>query len=59
MTMSASEAEEAAFKEHEAPSWEGDPVARDAAVRWHLRGWEAGVEWALAGVVGQEGENRG
>lgn len=46
MTMSAREAEEAAFKEHDAPSWEDDPVARDAAVRWHLRGFQAGAQWA-------------
>ena len=31
---------EDAFKKHEdAPSWEEDPVGRDAAVRWHMRGF--------------------
>ena len=54
--MNANEAEEAAFKEHEAPSWEDDPVARDAAVRWHLRGFQAGVEFGRAGVVAEEPE---
>jgi len=62
MTMNADEAEKAAFEEHEAPSWDADPVARDAAVRWHLRGFQAGVEFArrsetLASVT-EQGENR-
>lgn len=30
----------AAFQEHEdAPTWQDDPVARDAALRWHMRGF--------------------
>lgn len=32
------------FEQWDAPSWDEDPVARDAAVRWHLRG----VQDALA-----------
>lgn len=32
---------EEAFKAHEdAPSWQNDPVLRDAAIRWHMRGFE-------------------
>lgn len=40
-----SENEEAAWEKvkHLAPTWEGDPVARDAAVRWFHRGYEAGA----------------
>lgn len=31
---------EVAFKAHEdAPTWQDDPVARDAAIRWHMRGF--------------------
>ncbi|MEQ6899261.1 hypothetical protein [Microbacterium sp. KR10-403] len=37
-------AEKAAFESHNAPTWD-DPVARDAAIRWHMRGFEAGVQW--------------
>lgn len=29
-----------AFKAHEgAPTWHDDPVGRDAAIRWHMRGF--------------------
>jgi len=37
-------AEKAAFESHDAPTWD-DPVARDAAIRWHMRGFEAGAQW--------------
>lgn len=31
---------EEAFKAHgDSPTWEADPVARDAAIRWHMRGF--------------------
>lgn len=31
---------EEAFKAHEdAPTWQDDPIARDAAIRWHMRGF--------------------
>lgn len=31
---------EKSFKAHEdAPTWQDDPVARDAAIRWHMRGF--------------------
>lgn len=31
---------EESFKAHEgAPTWQDDPVARDAAIRWHMRGF--------------------
>lgn len=34
----------AAFQEHEgAPTWQDDPVARDAALRWHMRGFKDGL----------------
>lgn len=62
--LAADEAEKAAFEKYEAPSWGDDPVARDAAVRWHLRGFQAGVEFnrwlaahdaeVRAGVVADE-----
>lgn len=59
MTMNADEAEKAAFEEHEAPSWEDDAVARDAAVRWHLRGFQAGVEFVRRSETpATPGENR-
>lgn len=33
-----------AFEKHEgAPSWQDDPVGRDAALRWHMRGFEDGL----------------
>ena len=31
---------EESFKAHgDAPTWQDDPVARDAAIRWHMRGF--------------------
>lgn len=57
MTVNADEAEKAAFEEHQAPSWDTDPVARDAAVRWHLLGFQAGVEFARSAVT-EQGESR-
>lgn len=35
-----------AFRAHEAPAWGADAVGRDAAIRWHLRGFNDGVEFA-------------
>ncbi|WP_067198893.1 hypothetical protein [Microbacterium sp. XT11] len=33
-----------AFAKHEgAPTWQDDPVGRDAALRWHMRGFEDGL----------------
>lgn len=34
----------AAFQQHEgAPTWKDNPVARDAALRWHMRGFKDGL----------------
>lgn len=33
-----------AFRQHEgAPTWQDDPVGRDAALRWHMRGYKDGL----------------
>lgn len=33
-----------AFRQHEgAPTWQDDPVGRDAALRWHMRGYRDGL----------------
>lgn len=38
--MTDEELIEKAFNAHEgAPTWEDDPVGRDAAIRWHMRGF--------------------
>lgn len=37
---------EADFRTYECPSWEEDATYRDAAIRWHQRGFEAGLEFA-------------
>jgi hypothetical protein len=37
---------EEAFKKHDAPAWENDAVARDAAIRWHMRGFTDALEAA-------------
>lgn len=34
------------FQTYDCLSWEEDPEYRDAAIRWHLRGFEAGLEFA-------------
>ena len=33
-----------AFKKHEALSWDDGDVARDAAIRWHMRGFNDALE---------------
>ena len=35
-----------AFREHDAPSWDADEMARDAAIRWHQRGFLDGLKFA-------------
>jgi len=37
---------EDAFSKYDCPTWEEDPTYRDAAIRWHLRGFAAGLEFA-------------
>lgn len=37
---------EADFDSYECPSWDEEPLYRDTALRWHLRGFEAGLAFA-------------
>lgn len=39
MTDTALQIAEAFIAHGDAPTWDADPVARDAAVRWHMRGY--------------------
>lgn len=45
------EAERAAFEVHEAPTWAAGPLARLAAIRWYMRGFNAAAEWQASREV--------
>lgn len=40
-----------AFREHDAPAWGVDDMARDVAIRWHQRGFLDGMKFATRPVI--------